>query len=253
LIAIAETSMNRLKSFNVLPQVNFKVKTKYHGIPKDQDIEKRNEAKKLLAHNKALLYVRLLLPNCDRYFGEPYFPYQTNRSTINFAYRDHFSAVIKTKQPYLSNVINAVTTGKPLAILAIPIYSDTKNHNLLIWIQVLGLNFSYFDELVKPTLSAEHDSNKRAALLDNNGIKIAGSSYNNKINNIESFNKLKRFQNAKRGQSGTTIEAVDDKNMSISYTPIKFAQTKWVLYYFHQVNDIHYYIYNCKLLQHTEY
>ena len=98
--------------------------------------------KKLLTTNKALLYVGLLLPNGDRYFGEPYLPYQTNSSTANFAYRDHFVGAVETEQPYLSNVINAVSTGEPLSILANPIYSDTKNHNSLIGIGVLGLNLT---------------------------------------------------------------------------------------------------------------
>ena len=75
------------------------------------------------------------------------------------------------KQPHLSNVINAVTTGKPLAILASPIYSDAKNHNSLIGVQVLGLNFSYFKDLMKSTIQTE-DSNKRVVLVDNND-KIA--------------------------------------------------------------------------------
>ena len=134
LMTIAEASMNKSNSFGKLPQVNLtsEMKIKYHGIPSDQDPEKRNEAKKLLENNKALLYVGLLLPNGDRYFGEPYFPYQINSSITNFAYRDHFIGALEVKQPHLSNVINAVTTGKPLAILANPIYSDAKIHNSLI-------------------------------------------------------------------------------------------------------------------------
>ena len=80
LMAVADASMNGSNSFGNLPLVNVtsEMKLKYHGIPSDQDLEKRNEAKKLLATNKALLYVGLLLPNGERYFGEPYSPYQTN-------------------------------------------------------------------------------------------------------------------------------------------------------------------------------
>ena len=106
LMAVADTSMNGSNSFGNLPLVNVtgEMKMKYHGIPSNQDLEKRNEAKKLLATNKALLYVGLLLPNGDRYFGEPYLPYQTNSSTTNFAYRDHFVGAVETEQPYLSNV-----------------------------------------------------------------------------------------------------------------------------------------------------
>ncbi len=228
LMAIAEASMNGSNSFGKLPQVNVtsEMKIKYHGIPSNQDLEKRIEARDLLSNNRALLYVGLLLPNGDRYFGEPYSPYQTNSSIANFAYRDHFIGALETKQPYLSNVINAVSTGKPLAILANPIYSDAKNHNSLIGLQVLGLDFTYFNDLIKSTMPTE-EGDKRAVIVDNNGTEIADSSSDN--NNMESFKKLQSFQNARNGESGLLTEEVNGKNTSISYTPIKFAQTNWIV------------------------
>jgi hypothetical protein len=221
---IAEASMNGSNSFGNLPMVNItsEMKMKYHGIPSDLDLEKRNEAKKLLATNKALLYVGLLLPNGDRYFGEPYSPYQTNSSITNFAYRDHFIGAVETNQPYLSNTLNAVSTGEPLAILANPIYSDAKNNNTLIGVQVLGLNFTYFNDLVKSAMLPE-DSNKRFGIIDSNGTEIADPSSDNK--NMELYKELQSFQNAKNGESGILVEKVNGKNMYISYTPIKFAQT----------------------------
>ncbi len=228
LMAVADASMNGSNSFGNLPLVNVtsEMKLKYHGIPSNQDLEKRNEAKKLLATNKALLYVGLLLPNGDRYFGEPYSPYQTNSSTTNFAYRDHFIGAVETNHPYLSNAINAVSTGEPLSILANPIYSDAKNNNSLIGVQVLGLNFTYFNDLIKSTMPPE-DSDKRFVIVDNNGTEIADTSSDN--NNMESFKELQSFQNAKNGESGSLIEKVNGKNMYISFTPIKFAQTDWVV------------------------
>jgi len=228
LMDIAEASMNGSNSFGNLPLVNVtsELKMKYHGIPSDLDLEKRNEAKKLLATNKALLYVGLLLPNGDRYFGEPYSPYQTNSSITNFAYRDHFIGAVETNQPYLSNTLNAVSTGEPLAILANPIYSDAKNNNTLIGVQVLGLNYTYFNDLVKSAMLPE-DSNKRFVIIDSNGTKIADSSSDNK--NMELYKELQSFQNAKNGESGILVEKVNGKNMYISYTPIKFAQTNWIV------------------------
>ena len=228
LMDIAEASMNGSNSFGNLPMVNItsEMKMKYHGIPSDLDLEKRNEAKKLLATNKALLYVGLLLPNGDRYFGEPYSPYQTNSSITNFAYRDHFIGAVETNQPYLSNTLNAVSTGEPLAILANPIYSDAKNNNTLIGVQVLGLNYTYFNDLVKSAMLPE-DSNKRFVIIDSNGTEIADSSSDNK--NMELYKELQSFQNAKNGESGILVEKVNGKNMYISYTPIKFAQTNWVV------------------------
>jgi hypothetical protein len=228
LMAVADASMNGSNSFGNLPLVNVtsEMKLKYHGIPSDQDLEKRNEAKKLLATNKALLYVGLLLPNGERYFGEPYSPYQTNSSTTNFAYRDHFIGAVETNHPYLSDAINAVSTGKPFSILANPIYSDAKNNNSLIGVQVLGLNFTYFNDLIKSTMPPE-DSDKRFVIVDNNGTEIADTSSDN--NNMESFKELQSFQNAKNGESGSLIEKVNGKKMNISFTPIKFAQTDWVV------------------------
>ena len=237
LMDIAEASMNRSNSFGKLPQVNLTsdMKIKYHGIRSDQELEKRNQAKELLANNKALLYVGLLLPNGDRYFGEPYSPYQTNSSVTNFAYREHFVGALKTKQPYLSHVFKAVTTGEPLAILASPIYADVKNHRSLIGVQVLGLNFSYLNEMIKSIMPTTGNGNKRMVIVDNNGTEIADSSFNNN-NKLESFKNLQSFQNAKNGQTGLLTEKVNGKNMSISYTPIKFAQTNWVALLFSSNN-----------------
>jgi hypothetical protein len=236
LMDIAEASMNRSSSFGNLPQVNLtsEMKLKYHGIPSDQDLEKRNEAKELLVNNKALLYVGLLLPNGDRYFGEPYSPYQSNSSVTNFAYRDHFIGALETKQPYLSNVFKAVTTGEPLAIFANPIYAEANNPRSLIGVQVLGLNFSYFNNMIKSTMPTE-DGDKRMVIVDNNGTEIADSLFDN--DNMESFEKLQSFQNAKNGETGLLTEKVNGKNMSISYTPIKFAQTNWIALLFHPMID----------------
>jgi cache domain-containing protein len=236
LMGLAEASMNRSSSFGNLPQVNLtsEMKLKYHGIPSDQEIEKRNEAKDLLANNKALLYVGLLLPNGDRYFGEPYSPYQTNSSVTNFAYRDHFIGALETRQPYLSNVFKAVTTGEPLAIVANPIYAESNNPRSLIGVQVLGLNFSYFNNMIKSTMPTE-DSDKRMVIVDNNGTEIADSLFDN--DNVESFKKLQSFRNAKNGETGLLTEKVNGKNMSISYTPIKFAQTNWIALLFHPIFD----------------
>ena len=232
LMGIAEASMNRSNSFGKLPQVNLTsdMKIKFHGVPSDQELEKRIQAKELLANNKALLYVGLLLPNGDRYFGEPYSPYQTNSSVTNFAYKEHFVGALKTKQPYLSNVFKAVTTGEPLAILASPIYADVKNRQSLVGVQVLGLNFSYFNEMLKSMMPATTEASKikMIVLVDNNGTKIADSSFDNNNKSTESFKNLQSFQNAKNGETGSLTENVNGKNMSVSYTPIKFAQTNWI-------------------------
>jgi hypothetical protein len=51
----------------------------------------------------------------------------------------------------------------------------------------------------------------------NNGTRIADSSIDsNKNNNMESFNKLKSFQNAKYGETGVLTEKVTHSYTSIT-------------------------------------
>jgi hypothetical protein len=84
--------------------------------------------------------------------------------------------------------------------------------------------------MIKSTMPTK-DGGKRMAIVDNNGTVIAVSSFDNKY--MESFKNLQSFQNAKNGETGLLTEIVNGKNMSISYTPIKFAQTNWIAFLFH--------------------
>jgi hypothetical protein len=102
-----------------------------------------------------------------------------------------------------------------------------KNRQSLIGVQVLGLNFSYFNEMIKSIMPTTTESGniKRIVIVDNNGTGIADSSFdsNNKNNkNIESFKNLQSYQNAKNGETGLLTEKVNGKNISIAYTPIKY-------------------------------
>jgi hypothetical protein len=234
LMTLAENPLNGSISSENFPLVNLtnEMKISYHGIPSDQDIEKRNVARDALAKNNALLAISLLLPNGDRYFGEPYYPYQANGSIFNFGHQDHFKGVMETKKPYLSNVLMAVTTGEPIAILSSPIYSDLENQDSpIVGIQILTLNFSYFNDLLKSEIQTEgaNDtvSTNRVVIVDSNGTKIAESSSIN--NDITEFKDLQSFQNAKAGITGSIIETMGDNDLTISYAPIDFAQSKWIL------------------------
>jgi hypothetical protein len=70
---------------------------------------------------------------------------------------------------------------------------------------VLGLNFVYFNEIIKSIMPTIEDvnKNKRMVIADNNGTEIADSSFDN--NNMESFKKLQSFQNAKNGETGLQV------------------------------------------------
>jgi hypothetical protein len=228
IMQIAERSMNGTNSFGNLPLVNLtaELMQQYNGIPQDQDSEKRNEAKRLLANNPALLYIGLLLPNGDRYFGEPFIPYQANGSVSNFAFRDHFTGALESNSSYLSNTLIAVSTGEPLSILASPIYSHETETRTLVGVLVMGINHKYLDELIDSAVSLTKNDT-RIVLVDNNGTKIGDSSSDE--NSMESFSSLQSFKNAKNGESGAIIEKIAGRESTISYSPLDFAQTKWIV------------------------
>ncbi|WP_148687319.1 cache domain-containing protein [Candidatus Nitrosocosmicus hydrocola] len=225
---IAHQSMNLTNTFGSFPVVNLTtdMQQQYRGIPSDQDVEKRNEAKKLLTDNPSLLFVGMNFPNGDTYFSEPYFPSQANSSVSNYGYRDHIIGAQETKQPYLSNVITAASTGKPIAVLATPIFSDKTADSTLVGMLAFGLNFTHFNELLK---SKSDNNSTRLLLLDNNGTEISDYDSTSNSNLSESFAVLQSFKNAKEGELGSIMENIDGKNMTISYVPINFAQTKWIL------------------------
>lgn len=228
IIEVANLSMNGTYSFGNLPLVNLTTEMidRFKGIPQDQDLNKRNEAKKLLIENPALLYVGLLLPNGDRYFGEPFNPYQTNGSVSNFAYRDHFNGALASGRPYLSNTLTAVSTGEPFSILASPLYAQEIENKTLIGIQVLGINFKHFDQLIDSNISVSNNDT-RIVLLDNNGTKIGDSSLY--VNPEESFSDLQSFKNSRNGLSGELHEEISGKLTRVLYSPLNFAQSQWIL------------------------
>jgi hypothetical protein len=225
---IAHQSMNLTNSFGNFPLVNLTtdMQQQYRGIPSDQDIDKRNEAKNLLADNPSLSFIGMNFPNGDTYFSEPYYPSQANSSVSNYGYREHIIGAQESKQPYLSNVITAASTGKPIAVLSTPIFSDKAINSTLIGMLALGLNFTHFNEILKSKSIDNNDT--RLLLVDNNGTEISDSTSNHNVS--ESFDGLQSFKNAKDGELGSMMENINGRNMTISYAPVDFAQTKWILF-----------------------
>lgn len=224
---LADQSMNLTNSFGVFPlaSITTDMQEQYRGIPSDQDTERRNEAKNLLENNPYLSFIGMTLPNGDTYFSEPFFPSQVNSSEQNYGYRDHIIGALESKRPYLSNVISAASTGQPLVVLASPIFSGMDANNTLIGVLALGLNLNQFDELIKSQSTGKNDT--RILLLDNNGTEISDSESN--MNNLESFEHLKSFEDARDGKMGSMVEEVGGKSVTVSYVPINFAQSKWIL------------------------
>ena len=63
--------------------------------------------------------------------------------------------------------------------------------------------------------------------MDGNGIKVADSRPG--ISSNDSFSELESFQNAIRGESGSTVEVVNQTTLSISYYPVEALQNTWAV------------------------
>jgi len=125
----------------------------------------------------------------------------------------------------LNNVITAASTGKPLVVLASPIYSGDTVNNTMIGLLALGLNLKQFDNLIKSESLDLNDT--RLLLVDNNGPEISDSESNK--SKLETFKGLQSIEKAKSGQAGSIVEFINGRNMSVSYAPIDIAQSKWML------------------------
>jgi hypothetical protein len=195
-----------------------------HGIPKDADIQKRQVAQNILSNYKDLQVIFFIMPNGDIYFDEPY-SRQQMLTTTNFAFRDYFQGVVRTHDIYLSDPYISASSGQRQSAIAVPVYS-LKDNSSLVGIWAGGIDFGFLSkELQSLNLTAD---GKRVVYVGHNGQKIADSEIN-KSKIAESFANLNSFKNAINGQSGSTIDTVDNKKMLVTYRPVKAFHNTWVV------------------------
>lgn len=200
-----------------------------HGIPQNADEPKRKLVQDVLSKYKIFQYVGYQTPTGDLYFTEPY-SHQIAIHTLNFAFREHYKGAVASRGPYLSNVITNVVTGKPNAVVAIPIYSQNGGGNKsLIGLLTASLNFTYFDQSLR-SLNVTNNV-QRIVLVDHNGTAIVDSSSSGNTNYVpkESFASLQGFKNAIAGKSGSIVESVNGTKMLVSYHSLKAVQRTWAV------------------------
>ena len=197
-----------------------------HGIPEYADIEKRQVARNIISGNSDLYEIFFMMPNGDMYFLEPYSIQQTLTEN-NYAFRDYFQGAIKTNDTYLGNVIvTTAASGNREAVIAIPVYSSLKDKSTTttgVWAG--GIDFKVLD---KELQSLKLPSGERVVYTGYKGQKVADSDVS-KSKTPESFVNLNSFKNAISGQSGSTVDTVDNTKMLVTYEPVKAFHTTWVV------------------------
>jgi Cache domain len=198
--------------------------TTLHGIPKDADIQKRQVAQNILSNYKDLQIIIFIMPNGNIYFDEPYSRQQIS-TTTNLAFRDYFQGVVRTHDIYLGDPSASVSSGQRQSVIAVPVYS-LKDNSTLVGIWSGGIDFGILSkELQSLNLTAD---GKRVVYVGHNGQKIADSDIN-KSKIPESFAALRSFKSAINGQSGSTIDTVDNTKMLVTYRPVTAFHNTWVV------------------------
>ena len=206
-----------------------------HGVPRYADTEKRQVAKNIIASNSDLYKIYFIMPNGDMYFLEPYSTQQTLTKN-NYAFRDYFQGAIKTDDTYLGNVIIAAAASHPReSVIAVPVYS-LRDNSIIAGVWVGSIDFGILNkELQSLNIISSSDSgngsnnnNTRVVYVDSNGQKVADSDVN-KSKIPESFAILNSFKSAINGQSGSTIDTVDNTKMLVTYRPVKAFHNTWVV------------------------
>lgn len=206
----------------------------YNGIPGDQDLEKRQIFKNILAKYNDISAITLLMSNGDVYAEEP-FALQENLTNSNFAFRDYFKGANHSKNMFMGDVIKSAATGLPITVLAVPIYSDDKNENNLTGMLLGIFDFTYLNKFLQ---SIDIPNSEVILLLDHFGNIIANSDDTREGNQSAVFSKLQSFQNAILGNSGSTIENVNHTKMIISYYPVHAVQNTWALLWMKLYDDM---------------
>lgn len=199
-----------------------------HGIPQYADIEKRQIAQNILSSNSDLRDIFFIMRNGDMYFDEPYSEQQSS-SKSNFAFRDYFQGAIKTNATYLRKVVTTTgASGARGAVIAVPVYS-IKDNSTIVGVLGGGIDLGILNEELQSLNLTSLDDNIRVIYVDSNGQKAADSDINNSTN-PESFTNLNSIKEAINGQSGSTIDTVNNTKMLVTYQPVNaFNNTYAVL------------------------
>jgi C4-dicarboxylate-specific signal transduction histidine kinase len=167
------------------------------------------------------------MPNGNMYFLEPY-SIQKTLSLNNYAFRDYFQGAIRTNDTYLGNVHNtAASSGVRTAKIAVPVYS-LKDNSTISGVWAGSIDFNVLNKELQSLNLTSLGDGTRVVYVDSKGQKIADSDLK-KSSIPESFSNLEGFKAAIGGQTGSTIEKVDNKNMLVAYQPVKAFHNIWVV------------------------
>jgi signal transduction histidine kinase len=205
-----------------------------HGVPKNEEIDKRMIARNIMLHYPNFETISFLLANGDIYFLEPY-ESQKNLTLKNFAFRDYYKGVIATGKPYLSQAIRSNATGHIVSAVAVPVHNAMNGSLSGIWIGALNLKD------ISQVLHDQVPNTEIVTYVDQKGQKVVTSDenkYSSLFNNNESLASLLGFKIGIAGKSGYSIETINGVKMFLAYSPMHALSSNWLVLSFEPYDQV---------------
>lgn len=200
-----------------------------HGIKEDQDIEKRQIARSILVNKENVKAVYFAMPNADMYMIEPY-ELQKKVSSNNFAFRDWYNGILKTKTLYISELFSPQGVDVNSVSIVTPV---KKSGNFVgIWGVLINLDSwnKQFDEI-------KLDENENIFIIDHKGNPVIESKQNS-VKATQSYLEMNSVKNALDGKGGGNIETVNGVNYFVTYAPVTVGPHTWALIIIEPYDDI---------------
>jgi hypothetical protein len=265
---VIETRINKSSSLleltSKLPEVTNvsyanMITEKFMGIPQSLDLQKRDIARNILENDRDIVSIFFLITKGDTYMGEPY-PDQQQLPRLNYADRDWYKGVTRINDTYTSAVFLSAAIHVPAIAIAVPVYGNSIESNTGIKVNLtLPSIVGYWVGIINPVRINEDlsgfnllNSNNKVLLVDHNGTRVfellpwskinvtslpssssssplSDSQNQNQNQSLKSFSYLQSVQNALGGQSGSTVELIDDVKTTIYYYPVQIHPHTWAL------------------------
>ncbi|MDE1875995.1 MAG: PAS domain S-box protein [Thaumarchaeota archaeon] len=204
-----------------------------HGVPENNATNERNLFTKTLQTYEDFESITHVLSNGAVYLEEPY-PFQKNNLISNYGNTTWFIIMSSTLDTYVSSITTSDMTGKKIAMMGVPIFSQHGNFTGFLT-GTLDLS-----TLQNKLYNVQSYANGKFLIIDDERNIVASSD-----NDTSSYLNLSSISASLSGGSGTSVENVNGTKMYVSYYPLYITgSSPWAIILiqpyddaFHEVNS----------------
>ncbi len=197
-----------------------------HGVPEKNATNERNLFTKTLQTYEDFESITHVLPNGDIYLKEPY-SFQKNNPVSNYDNATWFIIMSSTLDTYVSSITTSDVTGKKIAIMGVPIFSQRGDFSGFLTGEIA------LSTLQSKLSSVQSYPNGKFLIIDDERTIVASSD-----NDTSSYLNLSSISASLSGGSGTSIEEVNGTKMYVSYYPLYITgSSPWAIVLMQPYND----------------